>query len=617
MRSSLASAIMSPHRYRQLSAEDRQATFSVENDEGDAVRQVAYGDGRSLPFRSFTDEEAFALAKPYLISPESTVTALDMRHLSGVAGAMLARQSRIQGTVVDVLIKEFLVTDPAEAQATGVAVGDLKMQKLEEIIERILIQYGDDSVQELESATVLFNSVSNLATKVIEDRRLGGFIEQSSRYVYYTERDPVTGRWWYLREARIMGSASGGRYVVLMDRAFALYTTLVDALTRYYETVKPLADAEYAVRPNDATKYRLAQLTDEKEIKEFKRVYKFDLKTKACDTARVVLPASTLTNLAMVANGRTFEHLLKRLYSSGNPEYGDIAERLHATLNKVIPKYVKRANPSGEDYWMGTDERTRTQVQREFPQFLQYEKSPAEVTWSELPDMLADSAEPLAHMLAATYYPFARATYATMTRTLAEQPKSRLVALLREVVGVRATRRDRVPRSFEMGYPITFEITGNFGIFRDLHRHRMLTQQRQLLNPHLGFTVPADIEAIGLGDEVRALCKDIGELYDALDAELGPEAAQYCVLFGHHIRFTMGFNLREAQHFLELRTVPQGHPDYRRVCQTMHNVLRQRAPWIDDIGLLGFVDHNDYPWSRADAEARQSQKRIAKGFTEE
>ncbi len=593
------------------------ATFAVEREDGTTATQVAYGDGVALPYRSFVDEGSFSLAKPYLVSPESTVTALDMKRLHGVAGAMLARQSRIQGTVVDVLMNEFLITTPEESQLLGAPVGELKTAKLNEIIERILIQYGDDSVQELEWATVLFNSVSNLATKVIEDRRLGGFIEQSSRYVYYTERDPVTGRWWYLREKRIMESAHGGRYVLTMDRAFDLYSRLAVALTAHYESIKPLDTTEYAVRPGDSKKYKLAELTDEKEIKEFKRVYKFDLKTKACDTARVVLPAATLTNVAMVANGRTFEHLLKRLYSTDSTEFHDIAERLHRTLNGVIPKYVKRADPKGESYTMGFDARIKEQIATKFPQLLAFEKSLSEVTWEELPEIVSDSIEPIAHTLATTYYPFCRVTYKQIVAVLSAEPKEQLIANMKELVGTRATRRDRGGRGFELGYPMTFEITGNFGIFRDLHRHRMLTQQRQLLNPHLGFTVPQDIEDIGMGDEVRTLIADIGVLYDQLAETLGPDVAQYCVTFGHHIRFSMGFNLRQAQHFLEIRTVPQGHPDYRRVCQTMEKIVTEKAPWIKECGILGFVDHNDYPWSRADAEARQSQKRIEKGLTDE
>ncbi|TAK03951.1 hypothetical protein EPO34_02215 [Patescibacteria group bacterium] len=608
-------------RFEKKGASDRRAVFTrvSRGVDGAQVREevVAFGDGVSAPYRSFITAEAFELAKPYLLSPDSTVTALDAKKLAGLTGAMLARQSRIAGSVVDVLVNEFLVTTPEEAAELGTAMGEVKAKKLEGIIERVLIQYGDDSVQELECATVLFNSVSNLATKAIEDRRLAGFIEQSSRYVLYTERDPVTGYWLYLREKRIMESPHADEYVRVMDKLFTMYAKLAEALTEHYKTLKPIAEATYAIRPGDEKKYRLDELTDEKEIKEFHRVYKFDLKTRACDTARIVLPAATLTNLAMVGNGRSFEHLLKRLYSSGNPEYGDLATRLHDTLNRFIPKYVKRASPEGERHMIDPERVAREQIEREFPEFRKFERSWKEVEWVETPEMVSDASDPIAHLLAASYYPHVRVPFHQIVRRFMTVRREKLVALLKEIVGDRKTRRDRAGRAFEHGYPATFEVTGNYGIFRDLHRHRILTQQRQLLNPHLGFTVPKDVEDIGLADDVRALIAEVGALYDKLDEAVGPEAAQYCVTFGHHIRFMMGYNLRESQHLLEIRTIPQGHYDYRRVCQKMHKEIGRRAPWIDEIGLLGHVDHNDYPWARAASEARQSAKRLEKGITDE
>ncbi|MBI4598843.1 FAD-dependent thymidylate synthase [Candidatus Uhrbacteria bacterium] len=596
---------------------DRCTVFSVSSDEGEEQLQVAFGDGEMLPYRSFILKSVFDLASPYLLSPHSTVTALDPKRLAGLVGAMLARQSRIPGTVVDVLVKEFLVSTPEESEELDIPVGDIKVKKLEGIIERILIQYGDDSVQELECATVLFNSVSNLASKVIEDRRLGGFIEQSSRYVLYSERDPVTGRWMYLREPTIMASPEVDAYVHIMDRCFELYVRLSEKLTEHYASLKPVAEAAYAIRPGDAKTYRLDELTDPKEIKEFNRVYKFDLKTRACDTARIVLPAATITNLAMVANGRTFEHLLKRLYSSGYPEFNDLAVRLHETLNKVIPKYVKRASPNGEVYVMAMDARIKEQIRTRFPEFLSFKKSAEEVAWLNVPNLVRAEAASAAHLLAVVYFPFVCVPYGSMVTRLERESLETLTVLLKEVLGTRQSRRDRCGRGFEHGYPCTFETVGNFGIYRDLQRHRMLTQQRQLLNPHLGFTVPQDVEDIGLGDEVRAVETEVRGLYDRLHLTVGPDVAQYCVLFGHHIRFMMGFNLREAQHMLELRTIPQGHPDYRRVCQKMEIHIRERAPWIAEAGLLQFVDHAQYPWARAAAEARQSSKRLAMGMTDE
>ncbi|PJA47698.1 hypothetical protein CO172_00360 [Candidatus Uhrbacteria bacterium CG_4_9_14_3_um_filter_36_7] len=608
-------------RFIQRFLSDRFGSFEAisQTESGEQIQEeyVAFGDGKTLPFRSFMRKELFELAKPYLLSPESTVTAIDTNRLAGLTGAMLARQSRITGTILDVLVDEFLVKSSQEAEKLDLPIGSIKAKKLDQIIERILLQYGDDSVQELEYATVLFNSVSNIATKIIEDRRLGGFIEQSSRYVVYSQRDPVSGHWFYLREHRIMESPHADLYIKTMDACFELYVKLVDKLTNYYQSIKPSHEAVYAIRPDDSTKYHLNELSNEKEKKEFLRAYGFDLRCRACDVARIILPASTLTNVAMVANGRVFEHLLKRLYSSSNPEFHDIATRLHETLNKQIPKYVKRASPGGETYWKEMDQQIISQIQIFFPEFLTAVPSSEEVKWVHQIALLEDSKEAIASMLATQYFPHVHWPFDKIVYRLLQESKEHLTDLLKAIVSKRSSRRDRSHRGFEHGYPCTFEVVGNYGIFRDLHRHRMLTQQRQYLNPHLGFTIPADIIAIGMEEEVNNMQKQAAYLFDQVVLALGSDAAQYTVLFGHHIRFMMGFNLREAQHLLELRTIAQGHPDYRRICQKMDIILKEKAPWLSQIGLLQFVDYNDYPWARADAEARQSSKRLRAQINEE
>lgn len=599
-------------KYRSLKFEDRCHLFE---DQLTGERLVACGDGTILPYRSFILEKIFEFAQPYLISPHSNITAVDARRLSGLIGAMLARQSRASGTVIDVLVKEFLVTDEREAEELGVEVGGLRSGKLDQLIERILIQYGDDSVQELEVATVLFNSVSNLATKAIEDRRLGAYIEQSSRYVLYTERDSVTGHWYYYREPAIIASRHGAKYVEIMDRCFSLYAELADKLQAYFMALKPIATAEYAIKPADPNKYRFDQLDDEKQRKEFKRAYTFDIRSRACDTARLMLPAATLTNLAMVANGRTFEHLLKRLYSSGRPEFVDIAKRLHETLNGIIPKYVKRAKPEGEKFWMTTEAAIQEDIKTIDPGLIRPQNDGSEeVQAHEIPRLLADRSEAVVHLLAGIYFPYTNCSYQMIVARLSTLSDAERRHLLRRAVGERAARRDRSPRGFEHGYDVNAEIITDFGAFRDLHRHRMCTLQWQRPNPHLGFDVPEEIAAIGLDGACRSLEAEARSLYDILAVDLGPAAAEYVVLFGHKIRFWLGMNLREAQHLLELRTVPQGHSNYRRVCQKITQELFKKAPWLKDSGLLKFVDFNDYPWARAEAEARQSQKTIERGL---
>ena len=578
---------------------DDRAAVIVDIESGE--RFVTYGDGKTLPYGAFIAEELFKLAANYLVSPSSNVTAVDNKQLAGLVGALLARQSRAQGSVIDILAKEFLKPD-----------GSVNREKAEALIGRVLLQFGDDSVQELEYATTLITSISNLATKKIEDRRLASYMEQSSRYVIYTQRDPVTGAWRYYREPRIMASVFASRYVALMDKCFATYAKLVEALSSYYGQVKSKDAAEYAIRPNDTKKYRYAELASEDERREFDRVYKMDLKTRACDTARIVLPASTLTNMAMVANGRTYEYLLKVLYSSDVPEFIDVATRLHETLGKVIPQYVKRALSEGDAFIRETRRRGQ-EIARSFPNAFAPDAA-GEVDFLDVPRLVANTHDAKAHLLAAVLYPHARCSYRKLIETINEAKERNLAGLVGYLAGDRKGRRDRSPRAFEHGYDITVDVTGNFGIFRDLHRHRMMTLDRQTLNPYLGFNVPSDVIAVGMGETVRALATEIMALYGDLDQHLGADAAEYCVLFGHNLRFKIGMNLREAQHLLELRTIPQGHPDYRRICQKIHDEILKRAPWINETGLLKFVDHNDYLWARAGSEAFQSQEALKRGI---
>lgn len=588
------------HQLVELS--DRSAVI-VNPETGE--RSVAYGDGSVLPFGAAVREEVFKLASRHLLSPHSNVTVLSPQELSGLTGALLARQSRVNGSVVDVLAKEFLRPD-----------GTVDRAKAQALIERVLLQFGDDSVQEYEYATVLFISVSNLATKMIEDRRLAAYIEQSSRYVAYTQRDPVSGAWRYYREPRIIGSSLGVRYVETMDRCFAVYAQLSEMLASYYAQLKPRDTAEYAIRPGESRKLSWSELASDEERKEFERVYKTDLKTRACDTARVVLPAATLTNMAMVGNGRVYEHLLKKLYSSDSPEFLDIAGRLHETLNKFIPQYVARAKAAGDDYQRKIRLRTE-EMATTFSEMRETDKT-EEVSILDLPKIISKDPSGVNAVLASVFYPYARCSYNRLLAAIETAGKGgrNIAGLLGYVSGgdLRMSRRDRMPRAWETGYPLTVEVSANFGIFRDLHRHRMMTLERQALTPFLGFTVPKDIEAIGMGEELRRLSSEVGELYLDLERELGVGAAEYCTLFGHDVRFKMGMNLREAEHLLELRTIPQGHPDYRRVCQKIAKEILARAPFLKDAGLLKFVDFDSYDWARAASEARQSQKAAEKGI---
>jgi thymidylate synthase ThyX len=536
----------------------------------------------------FTDEER-ALLEQYVTSVDSNVFAI--KGLPGIVGSVFARYSRALGSFRETFVKEFLkegVIDPKHA---------------EKLIERILIAYGDDSVGELEGANVSFEGISNLATKVIQDRRIGGSpIEQSSRYVFYDMQDD-SGKWKYLRVKEIMESEHAGEYVKGMDRIFEIYRELIEPMKVYYEKKKPIEEAEYDIL-GTGEKQHLADLSEERDIKAFKRTYNFDLKTKTCDTIRVILPVSTLTNMGMFGNGRYYQELLTHLYTQDVAEMQDIAKKGHEELNKIVAPFVKRAK---KNVWLA-DRRTKM---RELGKELFKEKvdTCGEIKVDLIPmsiDGVSSEEHYFIQSLALMVYPYCERSLNSIINKISKLGEEERFEILETYVGERKHRRCRPDRGLETGYPLLFDFTCDFGAYRDLQRHRMMTQQRQLITPNLGFIMPEDLIAAGVEAKINEAKKIAEDLYKKVRKDLGAQVAQYCVLFGYNIRWSMGMNLRAAEHMIELRTTPQGHPNYRKVAQLMANAIMDRHPWTKE--TLKFTDFEAYTWARADSEARQRVK---------
>jgi len=537
---------------------------------------------------TFSPEERALLAK-YVTDPDSNIFAIV--GLPGIVGSVFARYSRALGSFKETFVKEFLkegVLDPNHAQ---------------ELIERILVAYGDDSVGELEGANVSFEAISNLAAKTIEDRRIGGSpIEQSTRYIYYDQKDEK-GNWKYLRPKEIMESAHAEAYEQGMNRIFEIYHSLIEPLTNYYKTKKPLEGAEYDIL-GTGEKQKLSDLKEEKDIKAFKRTYNFDLKTKTCDTIRVILPTATLTNVGMFGNGRYYQELLTHLYTQDVEEMHDIAKKCHASLNKIIAAFVKR---SKRNEWLAEHRQAMRELGKEIfnEKVDKTDEITVELLSSEREEMTNDEyyfAKTISQML----YPNSERSLKSILEKVGKMTEEERYEILETYVGNRTQRRHRPDRALEEGYPLVFDMTADFGSYRDLQRHRMLTQQRQLITPNIGFVMPQDLIDAGVAEQIMEARNICGELYKKIRTDINPLVAQYVVLFGYNIRWSMGMNLRAAQHMIELRTTPQGHPNYRKVCQLMAKAILDRHPWTSEI--LKFTDYEDYQWARGDSEARQRVK---------
>ena len=542
------------------------------------------------------------LLSQYVTNTEGQVFAI--HGLEGIIGAVMARYSRAETGLRETLLREFIKEDK------------LKVGKAHKLIERVLIAYGDDSVGELEGAHLSFENISMLATKAIEHRRIGGSpIEQSTRYVRYDFKDPEKGYHYHV-PGDLPSDQLRTVYCQTMDRIFENYAVMWSKLMPYLERRKPMTEAVYDL-PGKGRTY--AEMGTSKQQSVFERTYKNDLKTKACDILRAFLPLATKANVGLFGNGRFFQHLISKMLSAPLVEVNDLGQNAFEELTKIIPHYVKRARRL--EYLEQTSNAMRTLVEHHFADLSAASVKAIDLiepdyTWQaqRLQELGPVTAETLATVqqeqshddfMAALVYSFCRAPFQAIRKRLRSLPLGVRDEIFETYYGDRENRRDRPERGIEHGYPYTFDITTEWAVYKDLMRHRMATIQIQPMAPDLGFEMPPELEEAGAGtiaQETAALSED---LFATL-SQKHPVSKEYAIMQGHKVRWLIGINDRALMHMLELRTAPQGHPNYRKTCQQMHEAMGQVYP--QRAGQLKFVNHEETYWSRSDSEARQRVK---------
>jgi thymidylate synthase ThyX len=410
------------------------------------------------------------------------------------------------------------------------------VRKAEEFYERVLVGYGDDSVAELAGAHIAVERTSTLAAKALEDSRIGiSPLEKSTRYVRF-DRPGSDGRYLFYRGPELGHPA----YEPAADALFAAYSGMVEPVT---EAIR----ARYPIEPGE---------TD--------RAWKSATRAKTLDLLRGLLPAGTLTNLGLFGNGRAFEYLITKMAAHELPECRQLASDLHHELALVIPAFVKRAL----DDRYGRPAADRMSKTREKAAALSRRSEAGSVSGPTV-RLVEHDADAERKVVAAALFPHSNAPLEDQ----ASDPDQVLEALL----GDRANRRQRAPRALEHA-EYMFEIVANFGAYRDLHRHRMLTQDRQLLGTSLGYDIPPGLAALGMAGRFTAAIEAAAAAYPGLEHDAGPALAQYLVPLAFRVRWYFRANLREIYHLCELRTTPQGHPDYRWVAQEMFRRVAEVHP---------------------------------------
>jgi thymidylate synthase ThyX len=525
---------------------------------------------------TFTDDERRRLA-PYFTNLDGHVFALTNLPET-VKGALFARYSRSAKSLRRLFLDEFadkVVAPAREGDVVGVA-------RAEKLFAKVFDEYGDDSVAQLGGAHIACEYVSNVLTKALEWGRLMAYLEQSTRYVPYT--DKLHGRWRYHVPAEIGDSPVRARYIQTMDAAFERYAAWIGPMQEHFARRYPKNAAD-----SDA-------------------VHRSAIRAKALDTLRGMLPAATQSNLGIYGTGQGFEALLLRLRASSLAEARDCASQMLAELRKVIPAFLVRVDqPERGEKWSGYIAGARQGTAALAAELLD-DSVPEPRPEVTLTDFDPDGE---VKIVAAALYAVSDLPDDQLMQIARRMPADNRIALLRTYVGDRTNRRHRPGRAFERT-TYRFDILTDYGAFRDLQRHRLLTLEWQPLSPRHGFVEPEAIQAAGAGDDWARVMDASAELYEALGSAGLHEVAPYAVAMAYRVRFYMEMNAREAMHVIELRSAPQGHPAYRRVCQQMHRLIADVARHEAVAAAMQFADHSEVELERLGSERALERKRVTR-----
>ena len=500
-----------------------------------------------------------------------------------ITGALCSRASRASGSLLEVLLKEYLYPivngdDPVvakELEETVAFLTDhgfkniLNNQRAQAFYSKWLSQYGDDSIAQITGTHVLVWGISQVAMKFIEDQRVGlEPIEKSTRYVNFGSK--VGGRYlYYIPRPDLERCGLLSEYIGAMDHLFDTYVSLLGPLQTWLK----------------------ANFGEKDSV----------LEKKAFDTLRGLLPMSTLGQVAFRGNAQAFEYLINRTTKHPLGELRWFAQDLKRELDKEIPSLLLRvSDDKSQEYQSYLNQRYENV--RKLVATENVECAPrAEVRLVEF------DPESEVKVLAGILFQQDHGTWDQAfqhARGMNEQARRKVFDAY---VPGRKGRWYKVGRAFENAY-MRFEIVMDVGSYRDLHRHRMMTQERQTFSTHHGFATPVELVEAGLAAPFNAAIERAAQLFRKLES-VDRDLAQYVVPLACRLRFYQWQNFRQLFWEAELRTVSQGHPDYRFIEQEKYRLIKEKFPLIASYML---VDSNDYAIARRGTEERilEKEKRI-------
>ena len=524
------------------------------------------------PVEEFTDEERSLLA-PHFTNLDRPVFAL-VNLPETIKGALFARYSRYAGTVRRLYLEEFAADVPEGGRPFEGEEGE----RAAGLYERVFSGYGDDSIAQVGGAHVACEWVSNILTKVLQRGRLAAYLEQSTRYIPYDSPLPESagGGHRFYRDDEL-----GPEYAAAMEELFAIYSRSLDQVHEWAAERWPRGE-------------------------EPEKAWERSIKAKALDLLRGLLPSSTLSHVGIYASGQAYEQLLLRMMASPLPEARAFATMILEELKKVMPSFVARVErPDRGGEWISYLERRREAAERWVGRLGLDRRESSDAPSVELIDVDGSEGE----LIAASLFEASGLAERAILDKVRALPPDEQAEIIADLVCERPNRRHRPGRGWE-AVRYRFEIVSDYGGFRDLQRHRMLTCQWQRLSPDLGAGVPDEVREAGAGGEYERALEISRAEYERLAAAGMPDAAPYALCLGYRIRYLLDLNAREAMHLIELRSGREGHPTYRAVAQAMHERIASVHPAI--AAAMTHVDASTEPrLERIMSEIRTHRKRTA------
>ncbi|AHK63647.1 Thymidylate synthase ThyX [Chlamydia avium] len=492
-----------------------------------------------------------------------------------VKGALFSKYSRSTLGLRSLLLKEFLEGEGGSFLDSPGEDFEIGVQKASDFYRRVLDGFGDDSIGELGGAHLAIEGISMLAAKVLENARIGGSpLEKSSRYVYFDQK--VKGEYLYYRDPILMTSAFKDVFLDACDFLFDTYADLIPKVRCYFEKIYP------------------------REVEVSQSAYSISLRAKVLDCLRGLLPAATLTNLGFFGNGRFWQTLLHKLQCHNLTEVRQIGESSLTELMKIIPSFISRAESHHHhhqamcNYWQV--------LKKQLVSLSEKYGADLPVSKNEGVRLVYGDPEGIYKVAAGFLFPYSEHTYSDLINICRSLPQEDLTSILEAGAFVRENRRHKSPRGLEC-LEFGFDITADFGAYRDLQRHRTLTQERQLLTTKLGYHIPQSLIDTPMEKDYREAMEKAENAYNQIAGEF-PEEAQYVVPLAYNIRWLFHINGRSLQWLCELRSQVQGHENYRKIAIDMAKEVIKFNPAYET--FFKFVDYSECDLGRIQQESRKN-----------